>query len=139
VKKDLLICFAAFVEKLLNLHIMIIKSKDKVNEIKCALFEQLKEENAFWSYDSNSVSLDNMCDEQLIALTLRYLDLEEIKQLFSIYSYKKIKDAWKKILVPEGEYLYTLNRFFAWYYFRAKNPDAYLKSLQTRHLNALLK
>jgi hypothetical protein len=91
---------------------MIIKSKDKVNEIKSILLEQLKEENAFWSYDPQSVTLDNISDEQL-------------------------KDAWKKILVPEGEYLYTLNRFFAWYYFKAKNPDAYLKSLQTRHLNAL--
>jgi hypothetical protein len=116
---------------------MIIKSKDKVNEIKSILLEQLKEENAFWSYDPQSVTLDNISDEQLIALTMRYLDLDEIKQLFSIYSYNKIKDAWKKILVPEGEYLYTLNRFFAWYYFKAKNPDAYLKSLQTRHLNAL--
>jgi hypothetical protein len=116
---------------------MIIKSKDKVNEIKSILLEQLKEENAFWSYDPQSVTLDNISDEQLIALTMRYLDLDEIKQLFSIYSYNKIKDAWKKILVPEGEYLYTLNRFFAWYYFKAKNPDAYLKSLQTRHLNTL--
>jgi hypothetical protein len=116
---------------------MIIKSKDKVNEIKSILLEQLKEENAFWSYDPRSVTPDNISDEQLIALTMRYLDLDEIKQLFSIYSYNKIKDAWKKILVPEGEYLYTLNRFFAWYYFKAKNPDAYLKSLQTRHLNTL--
>lgn len=69
---------------------------------------------------------------------MRYLDLDEIKQLFSIYSFHKIKDAWKRLLVPEGEYLYTLNRFFAWYYFKAKKPDAYLKSLQTRHLNALI-
>jgi hypothetical protein len=117
---------------------MIIKDKGKVNEIKSCLFEMLKEENAFWSYDSKSVTLDNISDDQLIALTMRYLDLDEIKQLFDIYSYKKIKDAWKAILVPEGEYLYTLNRFFAWYYFKAKNPDAYLKSLQTRHLNALI-
>jgi hypothetical protein len=118
---------------------MIVKSKDTVYKIKCNLLEQLKEENAFWSYDPQSVSLDNICDDQLIALTMRYLDLDEIKQLFKIYSYKKIKDAWKNILVPEGEYLYTLNRFFAWYYFKAKKPDAYLKSLQTRHLNAIMR
>jgi hypothetical protein len=117
---------------------MIIKRKDKVAEIKAILLQQLKQENAFWSYDPQSVTLDNMHDEQLIALTMRYLDLAEIEQLFHIFSYKKIKDAWKAILVPEGEYLYTLNRFFAWYYFKAKNPDAYLKSLQTRHLNAML-
>jgi len=116
---------------------MILKSKDNVNKIKSRLLEQLKEENAFWSYDLESVTLDNMCDDQLIALTMRYLDLDEIKQLFSIFSFRKIKEAWRKLLVPEGEYLYTLNRFFAWYYFKAKNPDAYLKSLQTRHLNAM--
>ncbi len=118
---------------------MIIRSKDKVREIKCALLEQLKEENAFWSYDPLSVSLENIGDDQLIALTMRYLDLAEIKQLFSIYSFKKIKDAWKSILVPEGEYLYTLNRFFAWYYFKSKNPDVYLKSLRTRHINSLFR
>lgn len=117
---------------------MIINSKDKIIEIKDKLLKQLKEENVFWSYTKESVSLDNVGDDQLIALTMRYLDLDEIKQLFCIFSYKKIKDAWKKLLVPEGEYLYTLNRFFAWYYFKAKKPDAYLKSLQTRHLNAIL-
>lgn len=117
---------------------MPVKNKDKVNEIKSELLRQLKEENAFWSYKSESVTLDSIRDDQLIALTMRYLDLDEIKQLFTIYSLKKIKDSWKKLLVPEGDYLYTLNRFFAWYYFKAKRPDAYLKSLQTRYLNNLL-
>lgn len=116
---------------------MIVKSKNKVAEIKGRLLEMLKEERAFWSYEPNSVTLDNLSDDQLIALTMRYLDLDEIKMLFGIFPYKKIKEAWKNILVPEGEYLYTLNRFFAWYYFKAKNPDAYLKSLQTRRLNAM--
>ena len=116
---------------------MTIRSKEKINEIKGKLLEQLKEENAFWSYAPESVTLDNMQDDQLIVLTMRYLDVDEIRQLFKIFSFKKIKDAWKRLLVPEGEYLYTLNRFFAWYYFRAKNPDAYLKTLQTRYTNAL--
>lgn len=116
---------------------MITSDKEKVKGIKDDLLRKLKEENAFWSYAPESVSLDNIRDDQLIAMTMRYLDLDEIKQLFSIFSFRKIKDAWKRLLVPEGEYLYTLNRFFAWYYFKAKNPDAYLKSLQTRHLNAL--
>lgn len=116
---------------------MTVRNKDKINEIKDALFQQLKQENVFWSYGPQSVSLDNICDDQLIALTMRYLDLDEIKQLFMIFSFKKIKYAWKHLLVPEGEYLYTLNRFFAWYYFKAKNPDAYLKSIQTRYLNTM--
>lgn len=113
------------------------KSTLKVNEIKMELLRLLKEEKAFWSYSPESITLENIHDDQLIALTMRYLDLDEIKQLFQIFSFKKIKDAWKKLLVPEGDYLYTLNRFFAWYYFKAKNPDAYLKSLQTRHFNSM--
>ena len=69
---------------------MIIKQKDKIREIKTNLLEQLKEENIFWSYAQESVTLDNLRDDQLIALTMRYLDLDEIKQLFSIFSFKKI-------------------------------------------------
>lgn len=116
---------------------MIANRKDYKNEIKAKLLNQLKEEHAFWSYAPESVSIDTITDNQLIAMTMRYLDLSEIKDLFQIFSYGKIKNAWKTLLVPEGEYLYTLNRFFAWYYFKAKRPDAYLKSLQTRHLNSL--
>lgn len=118
---------------------MITRDRKKIMEIKENLLSLLKAENAFWSYRADSISVGNIGDDQLIALTMRYLDLPEIKQLFNIFSYRKIKSAWKRLLVPEGEYLYTLNRFFAWYYFRAKRPDAYLKSLETRHLNNLLK
>ncbi len=98
----------------------------------------LVDEHAFWSYDIEAIDFDKISDDHLIALTMRHLDLPEIKQLFEIYSYAKIKNAWKRLLVPEGEYLYTLNRFFAWYYFKAKRPDAYLKTLESRRLNAML-
>ncbi len=117
---------------------MIIRNKKEIRSIKSAIIEKLRKEHAFWSYEPESVNLDTVDDDQLIALTMRHLDLPEIKQLFSIFSMRKIKSAWKRLLVPEGEYLYTLNRFFAWYYFKAKNPDAYLKGLQTRHLNRLI-
>lgn len=117
---------------------MTLKNKSEIAGIKQYLFDCLKKENAFWSYDQNTVCLRAIEDDQLIALTMRYLDLAEIGALFKIFSKEKIKSAWKKLLVPEGEYLYTLNRFFAWYYFKAKKPDAYLKTLQTRQLNKLL-
>ena len=116
---------------------MIIRDKHEVSIIRADLLSQLKAEHAFWSYAPDSVNADVISDDQLIALTMRHLDLPEIKQLFSIFPYRKIKNAWKRLLVPEGEYLYTLNRFFAWYYFKAKRPDAYLKLLETRHLNNL--
>lgn len=112
-------------------------SKQLVKEIKEKLIDSLKKEKAFWSYEQESINVDTINDEMLIGYVLRYLDLKEIDLLYSIYSPKKIKSAWCKILVPEGQYLHTLNRFLAWYYFDAKKPDAYLKSLQTRHLNKL--
>lgn len=117
---------------------MFLRNPHKFNEIKQFLFEKLKHECVFWSYDVGAFSLSNLPDDQLIAMTLRHLDLAEIDQLFLIYPWAKIKSAWKRILVPEGDFLYTLNRFIAWYYFKAKRPDAYLKSLQTRHLHSLL-
>ena len=108
-----------------------------VIKIKENLLSKLKEEKAFWSYNQDSITISNIPDEELIAQSMRYLDLPEIKQLFSIFSFHKIKKAWTSKLIPEGKYLETLNRFFAWYYFKAKNPDSYIKSLYTRYLNSL--
>lgn len=114
------------------------KSKEKAKMIKEQLIFELQKEKAFWSYLPISISPSTINDELLIAYTLRYLDLSEIELLYMIFTPRKTKLAWKKFLIPEGEYLYTLNRFLAWYYFGAKKPDAYIKSLQTRHLNKLL-
>ena len=67
--------------------------------------------------------------------TLVYLDLDEIKVLFELYGKQKVKRVWLERLVPQGDYLYTLNRFFAWFYFRVKKPEMYVKSMETRILN----
>lgn len=113
----------------------MILSRNEIDKIKETLISNLKKEQAFWSYEPGSVN--KITDKQLIAYTMRYLDLSDIALLFKIYSYNRIKKTWKELLVPEGEYLYTLNRFFAWYYFKSQRPDAYLKSLETRRLNKL--
>lgn len=101
------------------------------------LLSRLKEEGAFWSYKSESVNIDSVTDNQLVALTMRHLDIPDINKLFRLYSVKYIKKIWAEELVLEGDFLYGLNRFFAWFYFDAKNPDRYLKTLETRHLNSL--
>lgn len=116
-----------------------MRDKNLYQKTKEELFYKLKQEEVFWSYAKDSVTIDNLDDDHLIALTMRHLDLDEIGMLFKIYSKASIKKAWKELLIPEGEYLYVLNRFFAWYYFDAKNPSAYVKSLQTRHFNRLMK
>lgn len=96
---------------------------------------KLKAENCFWSYSEDSIK--NVPDDILIEKTLVYLDLPEIESLFKLFPYNKIKKVWLEHMVPQGEYLYTLNRFLAWYYFHVKRPDQYLKSMMTRHINKL--
>ena len=90
--------------------------------VKQELLAKLKQEHCFWSYNENSIK--DIPDDMLIEKTLLHLDLEEINQLFLIYPFKKIKQVWLDYLV-------------AWYYFKAKKPDAYIKSMATRHLNKM--
>ena len=85
-----------------------------VDVIKQELLSKLKQEHCFWSYNEDSIK-----------------DIP-------VYPFKKIKQVWLDYLIPQEEYLYTLNRFFAWYYFKAKKPDAYIKSMATRRLNKIL-
>ena len=103
--------------------------------IKSNLLAKLKQAHCFWSYNEDTIS--DISDDMLIEKTLLHLDLEEIDLLFQLYPYRKIKKVWLEYLVPQEEYLYTLNRFLAWYYFKAKSPDAYIKSMATRHYNRL--
>lgn len=99
------------------------------------ILDQLKANNALWSYDCSS---DNVSDELLIEKTLIYLDLPYINQLIDIYGKNKVKKVWNERLVPQSDYLYSLNRFLAWYYFNIKKPDAYLKRQETIHLKNLV-
>lgn len=113
------------------------EKKNLISKKKAYLIDKLKEENAFWSYQGRDISELTLSDQDLITMTLRYLDLKEIDILFTLFSYNRIKYVWKQKLVPEGDYLYTLNRFLAWYYFKSKRPDQYLNSLETRYYNKL--
>ena len=110
-----------------------IKMKKASDKIKQMLINKLKEEHKLWSYDQESVK--DLPNEILIEKVLVYLDLEEIDLLFSIFSARTIKEVWINRMIPQGEYLYTLNRFLSWYYFKIKKPDAYLKGMMTRFYN----
>ena len=107
----------------------------KQMSIKLDLLAKLKKEHCFWSFNEDSIS--NVPDEMLIEKVLQYLDLEDIEKLFQIYPFRKVKQVWLERLVPQEEYLYTLNRFLAWYYFKAKSPDTYIKSMATRYYNRM--
>jgi hypothetical protein len=100
------------------------------------LVEQLKQQHCLWSYDCNAI--DDLPDDVLIELVMLYLDIDEINMLFQLFPYKKVKRAWIENVVAQGERYYTLNFFFAWYYFHAKRPRAYVKAMATRQLNRRL-
>lgn len=109
----------------------------RVEEIRPFLIKKLKDEHRFWSYESDSVN--DVPDDILIEKVLIYLDLDDIDKLFMILPYEQIRKSWIDNLIPLGERYYSLNRFLALYYFNARKPGAYVKSMMTRYLNKLTK
>lgn len=100
------------------------------------IVDKLIAAGGFWSYDKKSVR-EHISDEQLIEATLERLDLDDIDLLFDIFPMQKIKAVWRQSMVIQNDYYYSLNRFFAWYYFGIRRPDRYLKAINTRHLSKL--
>jgi len=112
---------------------MGVISKDR-NKLRQSLFKKLKRENAFWSYNPESVTLRNCDDETLIYKTLVHLDIKEINQLFSIYDKTKIQEVWERELCIQGDFYRRLNKFLAYCYFDIDDPQKYIRKIERRHL-----
>lgn len=110
--------------------------KEEVIDIKPFLIQKLKQEHCLWSYENDSIQ--DIPDDVLVELVMLYLDIDEINLLFRLFDYKKVKRAWIENVVAQGERYYNLNYFFAWYYFHAKQPRRYVKSMATRQLKKRL-
>ena len=104
--------------------------------VRQQLFRKLKKENCFWSYDVSKMK--SISDEALIEHVMLYLDIDDIDKLFSLFGYKKVKRVWLDRVAPQGEMFRPFNILYAWYYFGAKRPEAYVKSIETRHINRLM-
>ena len=105
-------------------------------DVRQQLFRKLKKENCFWSYDLSKMK--TISDESLIEHVLLYLDIEDINQLFPLFGYKKVKRVWLDRVAPQGAMFRSYNILYAWYYFGAKRPEAYVKSIETRHINRIM-
>ena len=105
-------------------------------EVKYQLLNSLKAQNCFWSYDASQIQ--DVPDDMLIEKALIHLDLPDINQLIALYGKNHVKRVFRERLIPQEEYLYTLNRFLAWYYFDVKKPDQYLHQQATRHFNKVI-
>jgi len=107
------------------------------NNIRRSLFRKLKKENAFWSFDPESVTLRNCDDETMIYKTLVHLDIKEINQLFSIYDKSKVQDVWERELCIQGDFYRRLNKFLAYCYFDIDNPKEYIRKIERQHLKVI--
>ena len=105
-----------------------------VHDIKKILLKELKNNHVFWSYNNAKITIRSISDEMLIQKTLTHLDIKEINLLFHYYKPNFIKKVWREQMAIQGDYLRTLNRFLAWYYFDIKKPDKYLKTIETKRL-----
>ena len=110
--------------------------ENNVEEIRSFLIEKLKQEHFLWSYENDSIK--DIPDDVLVELVMLYLDIDEINLLFQLFDYRTVKRAWIENVVAQGERYYTLNYFFAWYYFHVKQPRRYVKAMATRQLNRRL-
>ena len=106
------------------------------DEIKQYLEKRLMKEHSFWSFEKTSCK--NLSDWNLIKYVLIRLDLDDIKYLFQLYPKKKIKQVWLEELIPQGDYLLSMNICFALIYFGVKKPRQYVKSMETRMLKKRL-
>ena len=104
-----------------------------MNSNRKILRQKLIRRNSFWSVKVPQ----EIPDDVLIEKTLIYLDIEDINQLFELFSFKKIKQVWRNRVVTQGEYYYTLNKLLAWMYFDIKYPERYIKATITKHINHL--
>jgi predicted DNA-binding transcriptional regulator len=112
-------------------------SSGNENKLRKNLFSKLKRENAFWSYNPESVTLRNCDDETLIYKTLVHLDIKEINQLFDIYDKEKIQEVWEKELCIQGDFYRRLNKFLACYYFNIDDPKKYIRKIEREHLKSI--
>ncbi|GHV40585.1 hypothetical protein FACS1894179_07340 [Bacteroidia bacterium] len=108
---------------------------EKKAQIKKQLEKKLLNANAFWSYNKDSCK--NLSDRNLIKFVLINLDIDDINLLFEIYPKSKVKEVWLKELVPQGDFLKSMNICYAIIYFDIKKPLQYLRSMETRHFNKI--
>lgn len=115
--------------------VVYLQPKGMKEDVRKQLFRKLKKENCFWSYDVSKMK--SISDEALIEHVLLYLDIEDIDKLFPLFGYMKVKRVWLDRVAPLGPKFRQYNILYAWYYFGAKRPEAYVKSIETRHVNRI--
>lgn len=94
------------------------------------LFELIKNDNLFWSY--NVASADDISDDLLIEHILIYSDVDVIKALFSAYDDERIKSVWEQRIVPDMRYK-RLNVYLGRIFFNIEEIGAFIDEKNAAH------
>lgn len=102
--------------------------------LKQHIAARLIDNKLFWSY--GPVDASDIPDEILIEKALIYLDIDDIDNLFRIFSRKKIKEVWLKEVLNQDPYYHSMNILLAYLYFHVRKPEDYIKKHLRSHQSA---
>ena len=88
----------------MNLSVVSISKLKKVFFEKEKLFEKLKKEGLFWSYDKN-IKYEDFRESIFIEHTLKYGDFEDIKKLLQLFGKRQVKKVWEKTMKNDTRFI----------------------------------
>jgi len=92
------------IAKFLNLSVVSISKIKKFFFEKEKLFEKLKKEGLFWSYNKN-IKYEDFNENIFIEHTLKYGDFDDIKKLLTLFGKRKIKKVWEKSMKNDTRFI----------------------------------
>ena len=92
------------IAKFLNLSVVSVSKIKRIFFEKEKLFEKLKKEGLFWSYDKN-IKYEDFNENIFIEHTLKYGDFEDIKKLLQLFGKRKVKKVWEKTMKNDNRFI----------------------------------
>ena len=94
------------------------------------LFDMIKNDHLFWSYDVKSGS--DVSDELLIEHVLIYSDVEVIHALFLVYGNDRVRRVWERRIVPDSRYK-RLNVYLGRIFFDIEDIGVFIHEKTAAH------
>lgn len=97
---------------------------------KQELYDNLKTQGIFWSYDVEKI--EYIGDNLLIEHTLIWGDVPDILNLFKVFTKEEIIDVWNRKIVPDERY-FKLNIYLGYIFFDLENPYSYIEEISKKY------
>ncbi len=92
------------IAEFLNLSVVSISKLKKIFFEKERLFEKLKKEGLFWSYDKQ-IKYENFSESVFIEHALKYGDFDDIKKLIQLFGKRKVKKIWESTMKNDTRFI----------------------------------